>query len=213
MPPRSVGDATKFRPPRSAVAALLRPRRDYRAQRARKPIAQPATLLRRGGSTSGHKKTQPRSRERGCVEDDPALTYFRAKHYHRPWLLDCRVRKGNGYFQPGMGTGRRLLEPSPEPHLASAHLHRSVASRNSGKPNRTATDVRGRLASRGRRPHRAACRRQLLWFAPNRNAEQRGNIGLVERDRGGPRLTICPASDRPLTGLHRMGLATAWKKI
>ena len=39
---------------------------------------------------------------------DPALTYFRATHYHRPWLLDCRVRKGNGYFQPGMGTGRRL---------------------------------------------------------------------------------------------------------
>lgn len=40
---------------------------------------------------------------------DPALTYFRARHYHRPWLLDCRVRKGNGYFQPGMGTGRRLI--------------------------------------------------------------------------------------------------------
>ena len=42
------------------------------------------------------------------MEDDPALTYFRAKHYHRPKLLDCRVRKGNGYFQFGMGTGRRL---------------------------------------------------------------------------------------------------------
>jgi hypothetical protein len=46
-------------------------------------------------------------RRRGWI--DPALTYFRAMHYHRPWLLDCRVRKGNGYFQPGMGTGRRLL--------------------------------------------------------------------------------------------------------
>ena len=43
---------------------------------------------------------------------DPALTYFRARHYHRPWLLDCRVRKGNGYFQPGMGTGRRFGEAS-----------------------------------------------------------------------------------------------------
>ena len=42
---------------------------------------------------------------------DPALTYFRAGHYHRPWLLDFRVRKGNGYFQPGMGTGRRLWDP------------------------------------------------------------------------------------------------------
>lgn len=48
-------------------------------------------------------------RATAALEIDPALTYFRARHYHRPWLLDCRVRKGNGYFQPGMGTGRRLV--------------------------------------------------------------------------------------------------------
>ncbi len=42
-------------------------------------------------------------------KNDPALTYFRAMHYHRPRLLDCRVRKGNGYFQPGMGTGSCLV--------------------------------------------------------------------------------------------------------
>ena len=47
------------------------------------------------------------------MKNDPALTYFRAEHYHRPWLLDCRVRKGNGYFQPGMGTGRRFGDAGP----------------------------------------------------------------------------------------------------
>ena len=52
----------------------------------------------------------PRGTERGAAreKEDPALTYFRAEHYHRPRLLDCRVRKGNGYFQPGMGTGSCL---------------------------------------------------------------------------------------------------------
>ena len=39
-------------------------------------------------------------------------------HYHRPWLLDCRVRKGNGYFQPGMGTGRRLSPRTRRRRLA-----------------------------------------------------------------------------------------------
>ena len=38
-----------------------------------------------------------------------AMTYSRGCiHYHRPRGLNCRVRKGNGCFQPGMGTGRRL---------------------------------------------------------------------------------------------------------
>ena len=60
---------------------------------------------------------------------DPALTYFRATHYHRPWLLDCRVRKGNGYFQPGMGTGRRFTRSCPtlRPKLeAKGHCERWV---------------------------------------------------------------------------------------
>ena len=35
----------------------------------------------------------------------PALTYFRAKHYHRPFLLNDRVRDGNGCDQEGNGTG------------------------------------------------------------------------------------------------------------
>ena len=43
------------------------------------------------------------------MSNDPALTYFRAVHYHRPRLLDFRVRKGNGYCQPGIGTGRRVV--------------------------------------------------------------------------------------------------------
>lgn len=30
-------------------------------------------------------------------------------HYHRPQLLDDRVRDGNGYFQPGIGTGNALV--------------------------------------------------------------------------------------------------------
>ncbi len=44
----------------------------------------------------------------GLQKNDPALTYFRAMHYHRLRLLDCRVRKGNGYFQTDMGTGSCL---------------------------------------------------------------------------------------------------------
>ena len=63
--------------------------------------------VRDAHGAASEKKTAP-VQALGLLEIDPALTYFRAEHYHRPWLLDCRVRKGNGYFQPGMGTGRRL---------------------------------------------------------------------------------------------------------
>ena len=36
---------------------------------------------------------------------NPAITYFRAEHYHRRQLLDDRVRDGNGYGQLPMVTG------------------------------------------------------------------------------------------------------------
>ena len=59
-------------------------------------------------------KACPPDRGAGLVKNDPALTYFRAVHYHRPKLLDCRVRNGNGYFQLGMGTGSRLKMDSTD---------------------------------------------------------------------------------------------------
>ena len=31
-----------------------------------------------------------------------------AKDYHRPWMLNGRVRNGNGCDHPGMLTGRRM---------------------------------------------------------------------------------------------------------
>ena len=73
----------------------------------------------------------------GPLKYDPALTYFRAKHYHRPWLLDCRVRKGNGYFQPGMCTGRRLNDEVSEATHAGRETHSwtsPAAARALGKP-------------------------------------------------------------------------------
>ena len=35
----------------------------------------------------------------------------RSTHYHRPWMLNGRVRKGNGCCHPGMLTG--ILRPRP----------------------------------------------------------------------------------------------------
>ena len=59
---------------------------------------------------AGKEKGRSTRRGRGAAfwKNDPALTYFRAKHYHRLRLLDCRVRNGNGYFQTDMGTGSCL---------------------------------------------------------------------------------------------------------
>ena len=91
------------------------------ARRYPRLVAQPRLRSRRRSQPHWYAPPRPTAhwdstKKRGDVREDvaaswndPALTYFRAEHYHRPWLLDCRVRKGNGYFQPGMGTGRRLI--------------------------------------------------------------------------------------------------------
>ena len=50
----------------------------------------------------------------GCRRDlstNPAITYSRGGcHYHRPWMLNGRVRNGNGCDHPGM-----LTEKTPAP--------------------------------------------------------------------------------------------------
>ncbi len=50
-------------------------------------------------------KKPPRTGVRGGFWVNPAITYFRAMHYHRRHLLDDRVRDGNGYGQVPMVTG------------------------------------------------------------------------------------------------------------
>ena len=64
--------------------------------------------LRHGSAVQKRPKADHPVGVAGLRKNDPALTYFRAVHYHRLRLLDCRVRKGNGYFQTDMGTGSCL---------------------------------------------------------------------------------------------------------
>src|SRR6266852_3045062 len=41
--------------------------------------------------------------------NNPAITYSRVRtHYHRPWMLNGRVRNGNGCGHPGKVTGSFL---------------------------------------------------------------------------------------------------------
>jgi hypothetical protein len=41
--------------------------------------------------------------------NNPAMTYSRVRrHYHRPWMLNGRVRNGNGCCHPGIVTGKLL---------------------------------------------------------------------------------------------------------
>ena len=50
--------------------------------------------------------------------DEPAITYFRTfGHYHRPRLLNGRVRNGNACFQPGMVTGRTRSPEEPNDRI------------------------------------------------------------------------------------------------
>src|SRR5262249_29156757 len=50
----------------------------------------------------------------GCFVRTPAMTYSRAsRHYHRPRMLNGRVRNGNGCGHPGVLTGKALsTQPS-----------------------------------------------------------------------------------------------------
>src|SRR5262249_29466181 len=44
----------------------------------------------------------PAAEATGLSKKIPAITYSRVKgHYHRPWMLNGRVRNGNGCDHPG----------------------------------------------------------------------------------------------------------------
>ena len=43
------------------------------------------------------------------ASNEPGADLLSPYDYHRPWLLDDRVRDGIGYGQPGMGTGQCTL--------------------------------------------------------------------------------------------------------
>ena len=68
----------------------------------------PTTTLTLSWTRSGKQKPPPGC-PGGVFQNYPAITYSRAKgHYHRPWMLNGRVRNGNGCDQPGMVTGKLL---------------------------------------------------------------------------------------------------------
>ena len=62
--------------------------------------------------------------DRGNKEKDPAVTYFRAEHYHRPSLLNDCVRYGYRCFQRSIATGsnkkgrQRRVERRVRDHLS-----------------------------------------------------------------------------------------------
>ena len=102
-----------------------------------------------------------------ALKNDPALTYFRTKHYHRPRLLDCRVRNGNGYFQPGMGTGRRLRRAFSRDTHTTIQATGRTGNRNSGCVMRPAPKAPPSLRAG------ASC----VTHRGVRNAEQGGKWG------------------------------------
>ena len=122
-----------------------------RALQLRPTRATRATQKKSASASSGTRRTRS--------ENDPALTYFRTEHYHRPWLLDCRVRNGNGYFQPGMGTGSRIGGTG------------AAAEPTSDTPRRVSRSV---SASRAEGASLAACRRLLATLCGWCFAERRG---------------------------------------
>lgn len=68
---------------------------------------------------------------------NPAITYSRAnRHYHRPWMLNGRVRNGNGCGHPGKLTGK-LLDLS----LVLCHLPGGVPPRTNVQKPRTNPNI------------------------------------------------------------------------
>jgi hypothetical protein len=58
----------------------------------------------------------------------PAMTYSRGGcHYHRPWMLNGRVRKGNGCGHPGMLT-EKLLAGMPTNRHSSGYINKVAAT-------------------------------------------------------------------------------------
>ena len=97
-------------------------------------IACPSQFIRRAALYEGYHPRRKKSKA-------PAITDSRAsRHYHRPWMLNGRVRNGNGCGHPGLLTGkalayqqvaRRVASP-PEVRLHSRRLRREGSMRSSG---------------------------------------------------------------------------------
>ena len=94
---------------------------------------------------------KPRQGKPGGAVSKPAMTYFRTfGHYHRPQLLNGRVRNGNACFQLGMvtGTPAPTAEPDGTGSLQRTSLRRGVWQRGIDREQRetsrpTARRMRG----------------------------------------------------------------------
>lgn len=61
------------------------------------------------------KKPPTAQRAAGGLMNNPAMTYFRTgMHYHRPLLLNGRVRNGNACLQQGIVTGMTLIDANTD---------------------------------------------------------------------------------------------------
>jgi hypothetical protein len=68
-------------------------------------IIRPPRDRRQSGSSPARPTKRPGGLRHRAPERIPAITYSRAIwHYHRPWMLNGRVRNGNGCDHPGMLT-------------------------------------------------------------------------------------------------------------
>src|SRR5207244_11729030 len=91
----------------------------------------------RGRSKKARGLLRPRA-----FEKNPAITYSRGRsHYHWPWMLNGRVRNGNGCGHPGKLTGiaaaRRSAGTAAEYQLAATRVvsvRANVASAKSRHP-------------------------------------------------------------------------------
>ena len=107
-----------------------------------------------GGRKRGRRETQKPRRgrpRRGFTKSGDDLL-SRCSHYHRPWLLNGRVRNGNGCGQPGMVTGKspdarlaavRRTARFCEPRLNEAPVYQLVAIRSCTLHESSRSGLRG----------------------------------------------------------------------
>jgi hypothetical protein len=75
-----------------------------------------ASILKRAGAADKKGASErPDGFRHRAFHKSPAITYSRVKrHYHRPWMLNGRVRNGNGCDHPGMLTEKSTCSGRPQ---------------------------------------------------------------------------------------------------
>jgi hypothetical protein len=97
--------------PKADAASLLASKVHANCQRANKAVRQ-AAITTAPAVTFPTQSVERRSNSRqlpvGNSKNPGNNLLSRFTHYHRPWMLNGRVRNGNGCGHPGMLTGKSL---------------------------------------------------------------------------------------------------------